>query len=597
MLLRPLAFLLMALFALPAAEPRAASQVPVETVAVMAPLFMTTPAEMQAFGALLDEAKDIGVNAVTVDVWWGVVEGAGDQQFDWSYYDQVFQTIRGKGLKIVPILSFHRCGGGPGDDCDIPLPAWVPTHFTGFGLAADDLAFESETGTKQDDAIAPWATEHPAVLQQYTQFMAAFAQHFAAIAGDFVELNVSLGPTGELRYPAYNASDGWSYPDRGNFQAYSALARQRFRDWALASFGGLSGVSNRWGIPLASADEIRPPGGHLPGGTRRAQSFVDTQAYRNSQYGRDFIDWYHQSLVGHGKRVLLAADAAFGGGLASIDLGIKLPGVHWQIKCTPHPRIAEITAGMVRTSLDLAPTDAARPDAHGYKSIMEMIDQVKQAAGRNVVLHFTALEMDNDPGCVGTSMAEALVFWISHGAADHDITHKGENALACVGGPEPPGSPDDRNWDRIKNAVTFAPYSGFTLLRLVETGCNPWQTDRDHYAGFIATFAAGGGGQPLTVHLAEWQFCPANQGCTYQVHAFGGLAGTFPLAYEGFISGRHWWVGQIPSAPDTFGFTFNNTFGWEGGPGQFDRAYSRPAHGGEIFALGRIDTSVHTTRP
>jgi beta-amylase len=187
--------------------------------------------------------------------------------------------------------------------------------------------------------------------------------------------------------------------------------------------------------------------------------------------------------------LLLAADQAFDQSMSAIPLGMKIPGVHWQIQCTVHPRIAEITAGLVRTSLDLRPVEAARSDAYGYESTMEMIQQVKQTTGRDVVLHFTALEMDNDPGCsVGTSMAEALVFWVSHGASDHDIQHKGENALACVGGPEPPDSPDNRNWGRIRNVFSHAPYRGFTLLRLVNDGCDPWQTDKNDYAAFVTDF-------------------------------------------------------------------------------------------------------------
>jgi beta-amylase len=102
----------------------AAARVPVTTAAVMAPLHMSE-AELAQFESLLDEAKGIGVTAVSVDVWWALVETTGDQQFDSSYYDQVFQKIRGKGFKIVPILAFHKCGGGPGDTCDIPLPTWV----------------------------------------------------------------------------------------------------------------------------------------------------------------------------------------------------------------------------------------------------------------------------------------------------------------------------------------------------------------------------------------------------------------------------------------------------------------------------------------
>ncbi len=468
----------------------AAGKVPVETVAVMAPLFVES-GEMGAFESLLDEAKAMGVNAVSVDVWWGIVEQAGDQSFDWSYYDQVFQKIRDRDLKIVAILSFHKCGGGPGDDCNIPLPGWLWNHFSDAGLNVTDLKYESETGALQDDAIVPWATENPAVLAEFSELMEAFEEHFATIAGDFVELNISLGPTGELRYPAYNKADGWNYPQRGHFQAYSELAQVNFRSWALNEFGGLSGVSKRWNIPLARAEDIRPPGGHLPDGSgKRAETFVRDNDHVDTQYGRDFIDWYNQSLVGHGKRLLLAAAATFDGPWAEVPLGMKIPGVHWQMMCTPTPRIAEITAGLVQTSLNLQSVGEARSDAFGYKAIIDMVSNVKAQVDRDVVLHFTALEMDNDANCgLGTSRAEALVFWISHGAEDRGITHKGENALACVGGPEP-GSPDNRSWDKIQNTFDHAPYSGFTLLRLTNKGCAPWSHDKGHYRAFIDAYTS-----------------------------------------------------------------------------------------------------------
>jgi hypothetical protein len=68
------------------------------------------------------------------------------------------------------------------------------------------------------------------------------------------------------------------------------------------------------------------------------------------------------------------------------------------------------------------------------------------------------------------------------------------------------------------------------------------------------------------------------QGCTYQVHAFDGLSGQFPLTYGGQINGRHWWSGNISNAPDALSFTFNNTNGWEGEVGEFDRDYRRSDH-------------------
>jgi hypothetical protein len=484
--------------AIPAAPVWSAGSV--ETAAVMAPLEIRNPNEMKAFQDLLAEAKGIGVNAVSVDVWWGKVERNGDQQFDWTYYDQVFDKIRQAGLKIVPILSFHQCGGGPGDDCNIPLSNWLWSRFTAEGLTDSDLKYESETGRIQDDAVAPWATATPAVLDEFREFMQAFATHFAAIAADFVEINVSLGPTGELRYPAYNGADGWKYPDRGNFQAYSRLAQRNFRDWALASFGGLNGVAARWNIALANPNDIRVPGGGLPAGSgRRAQTFVDDNDHVDTVYGRDFIDWYNQSLVDHGRRVLLAAGSALDGTMKNIPLGMKLPGIHWQMmSCSPRPRIAEITAGLVRTSLDLS----ARTDAHGYKQIMDMIADVKQQVGRDVVLHFTAAEMDNDPACgEGNSMAEALVFWISEAAQDRNITHKSENALACVDAPN-----DDRTWDHIRNVFSNTPYKGFTLLRLTNAGCGPWRVDKAQYQRLIRDFP------PLTT----WYFrgTPNNWGTT-----------------------------------------------------------------------------------
>lgn len=476
----PLIGVLSAFIALPALARSVGS---LATAAVMAPLDIRNDSGMQEFQRLLGEAKAIGVDTVSVDLWWGKVEKNGDQQFDWSYYDQVFDRIRQAGLKIVPILSFHKCGGGPGDDCNIPVPGWLWSAFAAEGLTDRDLKYESETGAIQDDAIAPWATATPAVLTQFRELMQSFAAHFAPLADSFAEINISLGPTGELRYPAYNVSDGWNYPDRGNFQAYSRLAQQSFRDWALARFGGLGGVSARWVIPLADPAEIRVPGGALPAGSgRRAQTFVDDNDQVDTQYGRDFVDWYNQSLVDHARRLLLAADDLLGGALGTVPLGVKLPGIHWQMMpCSPRPRIAEITAGLVRTSLDLS----APADAHGYAPILDMLAEVKQQVGRDLILHFTAAEMDNDPACgEGGSMAQALVFWISEAARERGITHKSENALACVATPG-----DDRTWDHIRNVFTHASYQGFTFLRLTDAGCDPWRVDKAGYQKLIQDFA------------------------------------------------------------------------------------------------------------
>lgn len=33
--------------------------------------------------------------------------------------------VRGVGLKLQVVLSFHACGGNVGDLAQVPLPAWV----------------------------------------------------------------------------------------------------------------------------------------------------------------------------------------------------------------------------------------------------------------------------------------------------------------------------------------------------------------------------------------------------------------------------------------------------------------------------------------
>ena len=54
--------------------------------------------------------KGAGVEAMATDVWWGQVE-TSDQQFNWNYFDKLSDAIIQSGLKWIPILSTHQCGG------------------------------------------------------------------------------------------------------------------------------------------------------------------------------------------------------------------------------------------------------------------------------------------------------------------------------------------------------------------------------------------------------------------------------------------------------------------------------------------------------
>ena len=448
-----------------------------ETATVMAPLDMRFSDQARNdFRRQLQTAKAIGVRGVAVDVWWGVVAANGDNQWDWSYYDSLFDDVERAGLHLVPVMSFHKCGGNVGDTCNIPIPSWIWGEYTSEqpGRSQFDLMYKSEQDNFNGETVAIWKDDW--VVPKYQRFMQEFQAHFAAKKAIIDEISIGTGPAGELRYPSYNSHDrGSGWPNRGFFQAYSDPARADFRAWVLARYGNLAGVNRAWSTSLNSADEIGPPDdGTAADG--RASTFVQLDDFRGIPYGKDFIDWYNGALVEHGRRILETAHESFGAAFAAIPLGIKIPGVHWQMAATAsHPRITEIAAGQIRTSVDYT----GGTSGHGYGATVAMVHRFHNV--RAVNLHFTALEMDNCEDTrtcqIDASQAKALVFWVAQAADADQVTIKGENALAG-------GVTSDHGWDNIENAFKWASYNGLTVLRIGEVTDNP--VGRTRYQRLIA---------------------------------------------------------------------------------------------------------------
>jgi hypothetical protein len=438
-----------------------------DTANVMAPLQLKEDNEWTIFENQLTTVKNYGVDAVSVDVWWGTVEGAGDNTFTWSYYDRMFSTIKNHGLKIVPILSFHKCGGNVGDTCDIPLPPWLWTKyvgrtFNGMQINGTDLQYKSEKDNFSEETIALWADA--LVASEYTDFVNEFKNRFASYNNDFIEINISAGPSGELRYPSYNAHDKhiFDYPSRGGLQSYSRLAVQDFREKMLNKYGNLAGINKAWGRNLFDTNEIKPPSD--------ADYFFSSGNYKNIQYGKDFVDWYNQSLVEHGKTLITTVINALGNSFPSAKIGYKIPGVHWTMGHPVHPRAAEVAAGLIQTSVDFN----ADTTGHGYANIVSLAKALA-CSGRNIVLHFTCLEKNDDNVPEQYSLAKTLVFWVANEAQREGVTIKGENALAG-------DITSDPGWNNIDNAFEYASYTGLTTLRIGEVAAGTGQT---RYSNFI----------------------------------------------------------------------------------------------------------------
>ncbi len=418
---------------------------PLERPAAMAPLVVS---DWSSFEDLLRHAKSVGITAISTDVWWGKVEGAGEQKFDWRYYDEVSRAIMNAGLKWVPIMSFHQCGGNVGDDCDIPIPAWIWCRLD--CKDPDRLKYRSENGNESSEVIALWADD--LARKEYMEFITAFRDHFRNLAGEIAEINIGTGPSGELRYPSYNNHDHWTYPGRGFLQAYSEPAKDDFRRFVRDKYQTLERVNQAWHTSLTDWSEVLPPS--------NADGFFSRQDDLKIQYGKDFTDWYNGALVKHGRFMINLAREALGDAFKGVPIGIKIPGVHWQMNSPAMPRAAEVTAGLIPTSIDIASEETA----HGYAPILDMVKQAS-SHGHPLVLHFTCLEMDDQPNAPDYSLAKDLVFWIAKGAQRTGVTVMGENALSS-------GVTSDHGWDNIDNAIRWSSYVGFTALRLKDLTAN-----------------------------------------------------------------------------------------------------------------------------
>ncbi|RZF22281.1 glycosyl hydrolase family protein [Halobacteriovorax vibrionivorans] len=413
---------------------------------VMAPLVIGDPnnlsseyskAELRKFQDQLNEIKSLGATGVSTDIWWGLIEKE-DNKFNWQYYQVLSDLIIDAGLKWVPILSFHKCGGNVGDTCDVPIPNWL---WQKYGTSAMS---KSEQGNFSKEYLSVWST-HKAINEFY-EVMGSFKMNFSHKMKDIYEINVSLGPAGELRYPSYNSHDnGSGYPTRGALQAYSELAIESFRNYVRNKYSNIDTVNFMWGFNLSSFKEVAPPNPFF---------FFPAQE-QHTNYGKDFYNWYSKSLREHGKRILGAAIDTFRSE-AHIQLGFKVPGIHWRV-APGADRLAELNAGLISTDQDIF----SDKTGHGYNRIIGIINELrKEKDFHQLNFHFTCLEMNNLEGPTNAqSYAKALVFWVAQEAQKQGVRILGENALAGT-------LHDHKAWDNIADALYFGNYDGVTFLRM-----------------------------------------------------------------------------------------------------------------------------------
>ncbi|WP_046174754.1 family 14 glycosylhydrolase [Domibacillus indicus] len=385
---------------------------------VMAPLTEIT--DWKDFEEKLKIMKENGVYALTTDIWWGMVEGKADNQFDWSYYEKYAEVVEASGLKWVPIMSTHQCGGNVGDDCNYPIPSWLWKKDN-----IENMAFKSESGYLNKEALAPW---WKGAEKQYEEFYRAFAREFKDEEDLIAKIYLSGGPAGELRYPSYQFADGWEWPERGQLQAYTEGAKKSFQGAMQKKYKNVKKLNAAWGTSYKKWEEIEPPAGG-------DEFFTSGEAY-DTAYGQDFMSWYQSALEAHMASISKAAHKQFDR-VFDVPIGVKISGVHWKMNDPKMPHAAEYSTG--------------------YFNYERLLDKVKEA---DLALTFTCLEMDDANAHIAPyySAPKTLVAQIATLANERGISLNGENALAMI----------NNEWG-FNNSAEMAfnyGFDGFTLLRM-----------------------------------------------------------------------------------------------------------------------------------
>ncbi|KAM1024377.1 hypothetical protein ACFX13_038391 [Malus domestica] len=353
----------------------------------------------RAMNASLMALKQAGVEGVMVDVWWGLVEVDGPSKYNWEGYAELVQMVQKHGMKIQVVMSFHQCGGNVGDSCSIPLPPWVLEEVS----KNPDLVYTDKSGRRNPEYISLGCDSLPVLggrtpIQVYTDYMRSFHDRFIDYLGDvIVEIQVGMGPCGELRYPAYPESNGtWRFPGIGEFQCYDKYMRASLEASAEAM------GKRDWG---RSGPHDSGQYNQFPEDT----GFFKRDGTWNTEYGQFFLEWYSGKLLRHGDRILSAAKGVFQG--SGAKLSGKIAGIHWHYGSRSHA--AELTAGYYNTRH----RDGYVPTARMFSKNM-------------VVLNFTCMEMkDREQPEHANCSPEGLVRQVKMATKSAGIDLAGENAL------------------------------------------------------------------------------------------------------------------------------------------------------------------------
>ncbi|GAB2266729.1 Beta-amylase 1, chloroplastic [Dionaea muscipula] len=354
----------------------------------------------KAMNVSLQALKSAGVEGIMMDVWWGLVEREAPGDYNWGGYTELLEMARKHGLKVQVVMSFHQCGGNVGDSVTIPLPKWAVEEID----KDQDLAYTDQWGRRNYEYISLGCDTLPVLkgrtpIQCYSDFMRAFRDNFKHLLGDtIVEIQVGMGPAGELRYPSYPEQNGtWKFPGIGAFQCFDKYMLSSLK--AAAESAG----KPEWGHNGPT------DAGHYNNWPEDAPFFRKEGGGWNSAYGEFFLNWYSQMLIDHGERILTSAKTIFDND--GVKFSVKIAGIHWHYGTRSHA--PELTAGYYNTRFH-----------DGYLPIAHMLGR------HGAIFNFTCIEMrDHEQPQDALCAPEKLVKQVAMATQQAGVPLAGENAL------------------------------------------------------------------------------------------------------------------------------------------------------------------------
>lgn len=169
------------------------------------------------------------------DIWWGLC-GAEPGQYNFCACKALCSLLASVVLELQATMSFHQCCD-VGDPISIPIPAFALSvarekdmlyRHAGGDVSEDCLSLSADNQRAFAGKLGP-QTRTP--LDCYRDYIAVFLSSVGAenIGTVITELQVGMGPCGELRYPSYMMSKGWNYPGVGLVMADDTGMRSQLK--------------------------------------------------------------------------------------------------------------------------------------------------------------------------------------------------------------------------------------------------------------------------------------------------------------------------------------------------------------------------------